>query len=43
MSALSLILYRTGLLFKRQPFGCSIYLAIVIGIALAVIVNLRQC
>lgn len=43
MSALSLILYRTGLLLKRQPFGCSLYLAIVVGITLAIIVNFRQC
>lgn len=43
MNALTYTLYRTGLLFKRQPFGCSIYLAVIIGIALAIFVNLRQC
>lgn len=40
MDALRLILYRTGLLLKRQPFGCAVILAVIVGIALAIVVNL---
>lgn len=42
MTTLRYILYRTGRLFTVNPFGCALIWAILIGVLLAIIVNVGK-